>query len=55
MERLIGGLPFDALIHSGTRFDCGSKVGLLEANVALALERDDLEGVEAAVRRALGD
>lgn len=55
LERLIGGLPFDALIHRGTRFDCGSKVGLLEANVALALERDDLEGVEAAVRRALGE
>ena len=55
LERLIGGLPFDALIHQGSRYDCGSKVGLLEANVALALERDDLEGVEAAVRRALGD
>jgi len=55
LERLIGGLPFDALVHTGTRFDCGSKVGLLEANVALAMERDDLDGVEEAVRRALGD
>ncbi len=55
MARLIGGKPFDAVIHEGARFDCGSKVGLLEANVAIALERDDLEGVEAAVRRALGD
>jgi UTP--glucose-1-phosphate uridylyltransferase len=55
MARLIGGLPFDAVIHDGTRFDCGSKVGLLEANVALALERDDLPGVAVAVRRALGD
>ena len=55
MARLIGGRPFDAVVHVGSRFDCGSKVGLLEANVALAMERDDLEGVEAAVRRALGE
>ncbi len=34
---------------------CGSKVSLLEANVALALQRDDLEAVEEPVRRALGD
>ncbi|GMQ85792.1 MAG: UTP--glucose-1-phosphate uridylyltransferase GalU [Acidimicrobiia bacterium] len=55
MVRLIGGQPFDAVIHEGSRYDCGSKVGLLEANVALALERDDLDGVESAVRRALGE
>jgi len=55
MARLIGGQPFNAVIHDGSRYDCGSKVGLLEANVALALERDDLVGVESAVRRALGD
>jgi len=55
LQRLIGGLPFDAVIHEGSRYDCGSKVGLLEANVALALQRNDLVGVEEAVRRALGD
>lgn len=55
MERLIGDKPFHALIHEGSRFDCGTTVGLLEANVTLALERDDLEGVNEAVRRALGD
>ena len=53
MARLIGDKPFDAVIHEGPRYDCGSKVGLLEANVAFALRRDDLEGVEEAVRRAL--
>ena len=26
----------------GTRFDCGDKVGFLEANLAFALARDDL-------------
>jgi len=55
MARLIGGQPFNAVIHEGSRYDCGSKVGLVAANVALAMERDDLDGVEEAVRRALGD
>ena len=55
MARLIGDKAFDAVIHEGPRYDCGSKVGLLEASIALALERDDLEGVEEAVRRVLGD
>ena len=41
---LIGGLPFYAVVHDGPRYDCGNKIGLLEANVALALERDDLDG-----------
>ena len=41
---LIGGLPFYAVVHDGARYDCGNKVGFLEANVALALERDDLGG-----------
>lgn len=55
MQALIGGRPFDAVIHEGARYDCGSKVGFIEASVALALDRDDLDGVEVAVRRALGD
>ena len=54
MSRLIGESPFHGLVHRGSRYDCGTKVGFLEANVALALERDDLDGdVAAAVRRAL--
>lgn len=54
--RDIGKHPFHAVELSGKRYDCGTKVGYLEANVALALERRDLGGdAEAAVRRALGD
>lgn len=46
--------PMHAVVLAGRRFDCGTKVGYIEANVALALERTDLDGdVEAAVRRAL--
>jgi UTP-glucose-1-phosphate uridylyltransferase len=44
LTALIGGLPFHAVVHDGPRYDCGNKVGFLEANVALALERDDLGG-----------
>lgn len=54
--RDIGKHPFHAVELSGRRYDCGTKVGYLEANVALALERKDLGGdAEAAVRRALGE
>jgi len=52
---LIGGVPFHAVVYNGQRYDCGNKLGFLEANVALALERDDLGGdVEATLRRLLG-
>jgi UTP--glucose-1-phosphate uridylyltransferase len=48
MARLIGGAPFHAVVHDGPRYDCGTKIGFLEANVALALERDDLGADVAA-------
>ena len=44
MSRAIGLLPFHGLRFDGRRFDCGSKVGYLEANVAFALSREDLRG-----------
>ena len=34
--------PFHAVRFDGAIYDCGSKVGFLAANVALALERDDI-------------
>jgi UTP--glucose-1-phosphate uridylyltransferase len=42
MARTIDRVPFHGLRFEGRRFDCGSKVGFLEANIAYALERDDL-------------
>ncbi len=42
MARTIGRVPVHGLRFEGRRFDCGSKAGFLEANVAYALERDDL-------------
>lgn len=43
MAKTIGQAPFHGLRFEGRRFDCGDKVGFLEANVAFALERSDLE------------
>jgi UTP--glucose-1-phosphate uridylyltransferase len=37
MARMIGRAPFHGLRFEGRRFDCGDKVGFLEANVAFAL------------------
>ncbi len=42
LARRIGHAPFNGLTFSGTRYDCGSKIGFLQANIAYALARDDL-------------
>ncbi|PZU12029.1 UTP--glucose-1-phosphate uridylyltransferase GalU [Sphingomonas sp.] len=42
MAELIGRQPFHAQTFDGTRHDCGEKLGFIQANVALALERDDI-------------
>jgi UTP--glucose-1-phosphate uridylyltransferase len=43
MARLVADVPFHGVRLGGTRFDCGTKIGFLEANVAFALGRSDLE------------
>ncbi len=42
MARMIGRTPFHGLRFAGRRFDCGARLGYLEAIVACALEREDL-------------
>lgn len=42
MTQLIGKMPFHGLRYEGTRYDCGSKAGFLEAQIAFALQRPDL-------------
>lgn len=42
MAKMIGSTPFHGLRFDGERFDCGDKAGFLEANLAFALDRDDL-------------
>lgn len=50
MAALMRTQTFHALEYEGTTYDCGDKVGLLRANVALALKRPDLaEAARAAL------
>jgi len=42
MARMIGDQPFHAVTFDGNRYDCGSKLGFVEATLALALEREDM-------------
>jgi UTP--glucose-1-phosphate uridylyltransferase len=47
----IGRVPLHGLRFEGTRYDCGDRVGFVEANIAFALKRDDLAD---AVIRTIG-
>ncbi len=42
MAKMIGHLPFHGFRFKGVRHDCGNKLGFLEANIAFALEREDM-------------
>lgn len=42
LARLVGDGRVHAMMVAGERFDCGSKVGLLKANITHALEREEL-------------
>ena len=44
MIRLMKAEPFHAVRFDGDIYDCGSKIGFLTANLAYALEREDLAG-----------
>ena len=55
MAKLIGQQPFHALRVHSVRHDCGDKAGFVIANLALALERDDIAPkVREFVRRTYG-
>ena len=54
MAKMIGNQPFHAVTFDGARYDCGSKVGFVEATLALALQRPDMgDEVRAMARRLL--
>lgn len=42
MAAMIGNQPFFGVTFDGQRFDCGSKAGYIEANLALALESPEI-------------
>ena len=57
MHSLMQSQPFTGVKYQGTSFDCGSKIGFLTANVAYALDRDDIrDGFLAQLKKLdLGD
>ena len=54
MQTLMRSQAFTGVKYKGRSFDCGSKVGFLAANVAYALDRDDLSGAFTAELAKLG-
>jgi UTP--glucose-1-phosphate uridylyltransferase len=44
MAKMIGQTPFHGLRYKGQRFDCGDKIGFLEAQIAFALARPEMAG-----------
>ena len=51
LAKMVNSTPFYGLRFEGRRFDCGDKVGFLEANLAFALDRDDMKAdVEKLVK-----
>jgi UTP--glucose-1-phosphate uridylyltransferase len=53
MMQLVGAQPFHGLRFDGKRYDCGDKVGFLEANIAFGLARDDVAPQLRAILREL--
>jgi len=53
MAKAIGQVPFHGFRFQGRRFDCGTKIGFVAANVAFAKARDDLNGDIAEVVREI--
>ena len=43
LAKMVNSTPFYGLRFEGKRFDCGDKIGFLEANIAFALDRGDMK------------
>jgi len=53
MAATIAAIPFHGFRFTGKRFDCGSKIGFVAANVAYGMARDDIGDVRAVLREFL--
>jgi UTP--glucose-1-phosphate uridylyltransferase len=49
MAKMLGKTPYHALRYSGQRYDCGNRAGFLEANLAVALWREDTRAETRAI------
>jgi len=55
LAKTIERIPFHGFRFEGTRFDCGDKLGFMEANVAFALARNDLrDGMVEMLKKYVG-
>jgi UTP--glucose-1-phosphate uridylyltransferase len=52
LARQLDQAPFHGHLFEGKRFDCGSRSGFLEANIAYALARDDMNGAVAEILKS---
>ena len=56
MVALLESQPFHGLKYVGDNFDCGSKLGFLAANLAYALEREELaDGIRDVLAELIGN
>lgn len=53
LAKLIGHQPFHGFRFEGQRFDCGDKVGFLQANVVIGLSRPDTAGPLKEILKSL--
>ena len=54
MAKMIGNTPFHALRYAGRRYDCGNRLGFLEANIAIGLSHAEIGSeVRAMAQRLL--
>lgn len=49
MARTIGEVPFHGFRFDGKRYDCGNKLGFIEANIAFALDRPEMQDEMAEI------
>ena len=54
MKALAGSQAFHGVRFDGRTYDCGSKIGFLVANLAFALQREDLAPALRAEAKKLG-
>lgn len=54
MAQMLGKMPFHGLLFEGERFDCGDKTGFILANIAFAMEREEMhDGIKAYLKKIL--
>jgi UTP--glucose-1-phosphate uridylyltransferase len=53
LAHLIGRIPFHGFRFEGQRYDCGDKVGFLEANLAVGLSHPETAGALRSILKAL--